>query len=152
MDDSGLNASMPLVTPSGGSREARTPDLLGLGDLDGAKAFLSGQRLSAIGKSSDQPASTREERLDKIERILDEHTKRNTANELRAQQDYLERREKLRHDRVSKFLQRPHQFHAGDLFDIETFILNLAQHARHLIPNLAPLVGQPVLNATDFEL
>ena len=53
---------------------------------------------------------------------------------------------------MSKLIQRPHQFHAGDLFDIETFILNLAQHARHLIPNLAPLVGQPVLNAADFEL
>ena len=113
---------------------------------------MSGQRSSAVGKSSDQPASTREERLDKIERILDEHTKRNTANELRARQDYLERREKLRHDRVSKFIQRPHQYHAGDLFNIEMFILNLAQHARHLIPNLAPLVGQPVLNAADFEL
>ena len=74
MDDSWLNASMPWVTPSGVSREARAPDLLGLGDLDGVKAFLSGQRLSAVGKSSDQPVSTREERLDKIERIQDEHT------------------------------------------------------------------------------
>ena len=53
---------------------------------------------------------------------------------------------------MSKFIQRPHQFHAGDLFNIEMFILDLAQHARHLIPNLAPLVGQPVLNAADFEL
>ena len=129
MDDSGLNASLPSVPPSGGSGKARTPELLSLGDLDGVKAFLSSKRLSAVGKSSDQPASTREERLDKIERILDEHTKRNTANELRARQDYLERREKLRHDRVSKFIQRPHQFHAGDLFDIEKSILDLAQHA-----------------------
>ena len=95
MDNSGLNASMPSVTPSGDSREARTPDLLSLGDLDKVKAFLSGQRSSAIGKSSDQPVSTREERLDKIERILDEHTKRNSANELRAWQDYLEWQEKL---------------------------------------------------------
>ena len=38
------------------------------------------------------------------------------------------------------------------MFDIETFILDLAQHARHLIPSLAPLVGQPILNAADFEL
>ena len=52
---------------------------------------MSSQRLSAVGKSSDQPASTREERLDRLERILDEHTKRNTAAELRARQDYLER-------------------------------------------------------------
>ena len=91
MDDSGLNASLPSVPPSGGSGEARTPKLLSLGDLDGVKAFLSSQHSLAVGKSSDQPASTREERLDKIERILDEHTKRNTANELRAWQDYLER-------------------------------------------------------------
>ena len=48
---------MPSVTPSGGSREARTPDLLGWGDLDGVKAFLSGQHSSAVGKSSDQPSS-----------------------------------------------------------------------------------------------
>ena len=48
--------------------------------------------------------------------------------------------------------EKPHQYHAGDLFDIETFVLDLAQHARHLIPSLAPLVGQPILNAADFEL
>ena len=38
------------------------------------------------------------------------------------------------------------------MFYIETLILDLAEHARHLIPNLAPLVGQPLLNSTDFEL
>ena len=94
-----MNATLPSVPPTGGSGEARTPELLSSGDLDGVKAFLSSQRSLAVGKSSDQPVSTREERLDKIERILDEHTKRNTANELRARQDYLERQEKLRHDR-----------------------------------------------------
>ena len=31
-------------------------------------------------------------------------------------------------------------------------MLDLAEHARHLVPNLAPLVGWPLLNATDFEL
>ena len=31
-------------------------------------------------------------------------------------------------------------------------ILDLAKHARHLIPNLAPLVGQLILNSADFEL
>ena len=38
------------------------------------------------------------------------------------------------------------------MFDIEKFILDLAQHARHLIPSLAPLVGHQILNAADFEL
>ena len=91
MDDSGLNSGMPSVPPTGGSGEARTPRPLSSRNLDGVKAFLSSQFLSAIGKSSDQPASTREDRLDRLERILDEHTKRNTAAELRARQDYLER-------------------------------------------------------------
>ena len=77
---------------------------------------------------------------------------RNTAAELRARQSYLEQQERQRQVRVSKFIQKPHQFHTGDLFDIETLILDLAQHARHLIPSLAPLVGQPILNAADFEL
>ena len=53
---------------------------------------------------------------------------------------------------MTKFSHKPAQYHAGDLFDIETLLLDLAEHARHLIPNLAPLVGQPLLNATDFEL
>ena len=113
---------------------------------------MSSQCSSATGKSSDQPDSAREDRLDRLERILDEQTKRNTAAELRARQAYLEQQERQRLIRISKFTQKPHQFHAGDLFDIKTFILDLAQHARHLIPSLAPLVGQPILNATDFEL
>ena len=53
---------------------------------------------------------------------------------------------------MAKFNLKPYQYHAGDLFDIEMLILDLAEHARHLIPNLAPLVGQPLLNSTDFEL
>ena len=44
------------------------------------------------------------------------------------------------------------QYDAGDLFDIETYILDLAEHAIHLIPNLAPLVRQPISNLADFEL
>ena len=53
---------------------------------------------------------------------------------------------------MSKFKAKSYQYHAGDLFDIETHILDFAEHARHLVPNLAPLVGQPLLNVTDFEL
>ena len=108
MDDSRLNSGVPSVPPPGGSGEAWIPGHLSPGDPDRVKAFLSSQFLSAAGKSSDQPDSAREDRLDRLERILDEHTKRNTAAELRARQDYLERREKLRHDRVNKFIQKPH--------------------------------------------
>ena len=53
---------------------------------------------------------------------------------------------------MSKFKAKSYQYHAGDLFDIEMLILDLAEHARHLIPNLAPLVGQPILNLANFEL
>ena len=53
---------------------------------------------------------------------------------------------------MGKFKVKSYQYHCGDLFDIETHMLDLAEHARHLVPNLAPLVGQPLLNATDFEL
>ena len=90
--------------------------------------------------------------MDKVERILVEHTKRNTAYELCARQIYVEQREKDRRTRISKFKVKPYKYHCSDLFDIETHILDLTEHARHLVPNLAPLVGQPLLNATDFEL
>ena len=53
---------------------------------------------------------------------------------------------------MGKFKTKAYQYHAGDLFDIETHIMDLAEHARHLIPNLVPLVGQPILNSADFEL
>ena len=42
---------------------------------------------------------------------------------------------------MAKFKIKPYQYHAQDLFNIEKLILDLAEHARHLIPNLAPLVG-----------
>ena len=107
---------------------------------------------SAVGVSSNKSDTSQESRLDKVERILVEHTKRNTATELRARQNYIEQREKDRQTRVSKFKLKPYQYHCGDLFDIEMHLLDLAEHARHLVPNLAPLVSQPLLNATDFEL
>ena len=53
---------------------------------------------------------------------------------------------------MSTFSNKIAQYHAGDLFDIETYILDLTEHARHLIPNLAPLVGQPISNSANFEL
>ena len=99
-----------------------------------------------------QPDTSRDQSLVNIQRTLDEHTRRNTAIELRARQVYLDQWEKDRQNRVAKLSLKPAQYHAGDLFDIETLILDLAEHARHLIPNLAPLVRQPLLNSTDFEL
>ena len=53
---------------------------------------------------------------------------------------------------MAKFFLKPHQYHGGDLFDIEMLILDFAKHARDLIPNLSPLVRQPILNSADFEL
>merc|ERR1712112_543136 len=100
---------------------------------------------SAGGTSSNPPDAPQEARMVKIERILEEHSQRNTASEIRARQIYIEQRERDRITRICKF-------HCADLFDIETHILDLADHVRHLVPNLAPLVGQPLLNVTDLEL
>ena len=108
MEDSGLNSGVPSVPPQGGSGEAWIPGHLSSGDPDGVKAFLLSQFLSAAGKSSDQPNSTREDRLDRIEKILDEYTKRNTAAELRAKQASIEQCEKQRQVRIGKFAQKPH--------------------------------------------
>merc|ERR1712121_583918 len=67
-------------------------------------------------------------------------------------QIYIEQRERDRVSRIAKFRHATTKFHCADLFDMETHILDLADHVRHLVPNLAPLVGQPLLNVTDLEL
>ena len=97
---------------------------------EGAKLYSSDQNPSAVGGSSIQLDTSRDLKLEKIERTLDEHTKRNTAIELRARQVYIDQREKDRRVRLSKFKIKPYQYHAGDLFDIETHILDLAEHAK----------------------
>ena len=56
----------------------------------------------------------------KIERILEEHTQRNTASEIRARQIYIEQRERDRASRIAKFPQAAAKFHCADLFDLET--------------------------------
>ena len=84
MENSGLDSDFPTDPPKGVSGEAWLPKLLSYVNTDGAKALLLGQNLSAVGQSSVQPDTTRDERLERLERILDEHTKRNTAAELRA--------------------------------------------------------------------
>ena len=119
---------------------------------EGAQLFSQDGDPSAGGTSSSPPVAPQEARMVKIERILEEHTQRNTASEIRARQIYIEQRERDRMSRIAKFGHATTKFHCADLFDMETHILDLADHVRHLVPNLAPLVGQPLLNVTDLEL
>ena len=84
---------------------------------EGLKLFSSGQNSSAAGSSSAQLDidSVRDQKLERLERTLEEHTKRNTTVKLRARQYYLEQHEKNRQVRVGKFTQEAQQYHAGDL-------------------------------------
>ena len=75
---------------------------------------------------------------------LDEHTRRHTANELHTRQVYLSQREKDRCFGVATFSNKAAQYHAGDLFDIETCIIDIAKHAKVLAPNLALNLSQPL--------
>merc|ERR1712121_72257 len=120
--------------------------------MEGAQLFSQDGNPSAGGTSSNPPDAPQEARMVKIERILEEHTQRNTASEIRARQIYIEQRERDRVSRIAKFPQANTKFHCADLFDMDPQILDLADHVRHLVPNLAPLVGQPLLNVTDLEL
>merc|ERR1711873_378387 len=119
---------------------------------EGAQLLSQDRNPSAVGNSSSPSDAPQEARMVKIERIFEEHTQRNTASEIRARQIYIEQRERDRVSQIAKFPQANTKFHCADLFDMETQILDLADHVRHLVPNLAPLVGQPLLNVTDLEL
>ena len=63
---------------------------------DGINLLSSDQKPSAAGGSAYQADSSRDQSLVEIRRTLDEHTRRNTAIELRARQVYLGQREKDR--------------------------------------------------------
>ena len=63
---------------------------------DSINLLSSDQKPSAVGGSVFQSNSSREKSLVDICRTLDEHTRRNTAIELRARQNYLAQREKDR--------------------------------------------------------
>ena len=169
MENSGLDSDVPPVLPKGITGEAwlRTitqyansmrRQLLDVSHpsdeylTEGAQLLSADRILLAVGNSSDHSDAPQESQMVKIERILDERTKRNTAFEIRARQNYIEQRERDRETRIEKFKLKPYQIHCADLFDIETHILDLAEHVRHLVPNLAPLVSQPLMNVTDFEL
>merc|ERR1711873_70942 len=119
---------------------------------EGAQLFSQDGDPSAGGTSSSPADAPQEARMVKIERILEEHTQQNTANKIRARQNYIEQQERDRITWIARFQQAACKFHCADLFDIETHILDLVEHVRHLVPNLAPLVGQPLLNVTDLEL
>ena len=169
MENLRLDSNAPPVLPPGITREAwlgtiakyarnmreRLPNLTHPTDeylMEGAQLFSQDRNPSAVGNSSSPSDAPQEARMVKIERILEEHTQRNTASEIRARQIYIEQRERDRASRIAKFPQANTKFHCADLFDMETQILDLADHVRHLVPNLAPLVGQPLLNVTDLEL
>ena len=169
MENFGVDPNAPPVLPPGITGEAwlhtltkyakkmrdHLPHLTHPTDeyfTEGAQLFSQDGNPSAGGTSSNPPDAPQEARMVKIERILEEHTQRNTASEIRARQIYIEQRERDRASRIAKFPQATTKFHCADLFDMETQILDLADHVRHLVPNLAPLVGQPLLNVTDLEL
>merc|ERR1712121_311046 len=120
--------------------------------MEGAQLFSQDRNPSAFGNSSSPPDAPQRARMVKIERILEEHSQRNTASEIRARQIYIEQRERDRITRIARFQQAACKFHCADLFDIETHILDLADHVRHLVPNLAQLVGKHIMNVTDLEL
>ena len=169
MENTGLDSGVPPVLPLGITGEAwlhsltqyansmrrQYPEVSHPSDeylTEGAQLLSSDRNPFAVGDSSTQSDTSQELRLGKVERMLDEHTKPNTAIELRARQVYIDQQEKDRRVRLGKFKIKPYQYHCGDLFDIEMHMLDLAEHTRHLVPNFAPLVGQPLPNATDFEL
>ena len=75
---------------------------------EGAQLLSKDRTPSAVGNSSDHSDAPQESRMVKIERILDEHTKRNTAYEIRARQNYIEQRERDRKTRIAKFKLKPY--------------------------------------------
>ena len=86
---------------------------------------------------------------------LDKHTKRHTVNEVNSRQWQLNQWEKDRQFRVAAFTNKVTQYHAGDLFDIQSVCLDIAEHTRVLSPNLALNFGQPLPGGaakTDMEL
>ena len=103
MENTGLDYSVPPVLPPGITGEAwlrsltqyansmrrQYPDVSHPSDeylTEGAQLLSSGQNLFAVGDSSTQSDTSQELRLGKVERMLNEHTKWNTAIELRTRQ------------------------------------------------------------------
>ena len=169
MENLGLDSNAPPVLPKGITGEAwlgtiakytqkmreRLPNLTHPTDeylTEGAQLLSKDRNPSAVGNSSSPLDAPQEARMVKIERILEEHTQRNTASEIRARHNFIKQRERDRKNRIDKFALAAYKVHCADLFDIEMHILDLAEHVRHLVPNLVPLVGQLLFNMTDLEL
>ena len=102
-----MDSNAPPVLPAGITGEAwlgtiakyaqkmreRLPNLTHPTDeylTEGAQLFSQDRNPSAVGNSSSSPDAPQEARMVKIERILEEHTQRNTASEIRARQNYIE--------------------------------------------------------------
>ena len=99
MENSGLDSDVPTGPPQVVSGEAWLQSLLGYVNTirqncpnvshppddwltDGAQLYSLGQNPSAVGGSSIQPDTSRYQKLEKIERTLDEHTRSSTALEI----------------------------------------------------------------------
>ncbi len=113
MENTGLDSGMPTVLPPGitgepwlptitkyaNSMRCQLPDVSHPSDeylTEGAQLLSADRIPSAVGNSSSQSDTLQESRMEKVERMLAEHTKRNTASELRARQVYIDQREKDR--------------------------------------------------------
>ena len=70
-----------------------------------------------------------------MQRRLDTHTHRQLAQELSSRQTRLIQHEKDRKFHVQAFSNRAAQFHAGDLFHIETCAMDISQYAKVLAPH-----------------
>ena len=113
MENTGLDSGVPPVLPPGITGEAwlhsvtqyansmrhQYPEVSHPSDeylTEGAQLLSSDRNPLAVGDSSTKLDTSQELRLGKVERMLVEHTKRNTATELRARQVYIDQREKDR--------------------------------------------------------
>ena len=113
MESTGLDSGMPTVLPPGITGEAWLRTITQYANsmrrqflevshpldeylTEGAQLLSSDRIPSAVGNSSSQSDTSQESRLEKVERMLVEHTKWNTATELRARQVYIDQREKDR--------------------------------------------------------
>ena len=99
IENTGLDSGMPPVLPPGITGEAwlrsltqyansmrrQYPEVSHPSDeylTEGAQLLSSDRNPFAVGNSSTQSDTSQESRLGKIERMLDEHTKRTTATKL----------------------------------------------------------------------
>ena len=82
--------------------------------------------------------------MSNMQRRLDVNTQRHTAQELCSRQNYLNQCKKDRRFCVAAFSNKATQYHAGDLFDIETCAMDISEHAKVLVPSLELKVCQPL--------